>query len=134
MSERKTTRIDLTGQRFGKLVVQSVSDNTYHGGLLWFCLCDCGRVAEMRSDRLRQGAANSCGCMSRNNRSSAQRRRYSSEEALARRKESWKRADEKKQAIRKAEKLRPYSHGTLSAETNMVIDLFLYRTPPVQMA
>ena len=130
MSERRTTRIDLTGQRFGKLVVQCASGNIYHGGVLWYCLCDCGITTEMRGDRLRQGRANSCGCMSRNNRSSGQRKRYGSVESYSERRENWERSVNRKRAAREAEKLKPYSHGTLSALTNSVIDMFLYHHLP----
>lgn len=52
-------RIDLTSQRFGKLVVLS-----YAGGerSQWLCKCDCGKVIFVRSDHLRKQKTTSCGC------------------------------------------------------------------------
>lgn len=34
--------IDLTGKRFGKLVVESISKNNKNNNTRWNCLCDCG--------------------------------------------------------------------------------------------
>lgn len=50
---------NLKGMRFGRLVVQFFIPN--NGGR-WSCLCDCGSVAEIRSQNLRIGKTKSCGC------------------------------------------------------------------------
>ena len=55
-----TTRIDLTGRRFGRLVVR-----TYVGGRKWSCVCDCGANHDARSSHLRKGRIKSCGCLAR---------------------------------------------------------------------
>lgn len=55
---------DLTGQRFGELVVVSRS----HGvrkGIYWDCACSCGKKLIVESHRLRV-KAKSCGCISNN--------------------------------------------------------------------
>lgn len=55
--------IDLRGQPFGRLVVQSffgVSATTGHA--IWLCLCECGKEKKIRSSELRSGNAKSCGC------------------------------------------------------------------------
>ena len=49
--------IDLTGQRFGKLVAKE-----YAGKSRWQCLCDCGGMKEARADALKDGNVTSCGC------------------------------------------------------------------------
>ena len=53
---------DLTGKRFGKLVVVGLDDKgtrkTY-----WVCQCDCGNIKSVRSDSLQCGAIKSCGCL-----------------------------------------------------------------------
>jgi len=57
-------RKDLTGKRFGRLVVVGFSHRNkkhYH----WKCVCDCGNHSTTRSDRLKSGTAKSCGCLSR---------------------------------------------------------------------
>ena len=54
-------KIDLTGQRFGKLVV--VRDvGRKNGYVLWECLCDCGKHINTTSDNLRSENTKSCGC------------------------------------------------------------------------
>jgi hypothetical protein len=57
-------RLDLTGQRFGRLIVLEVAE-TRKGVLWWRCRCDCGVEVEVRSQQLRIGQAKSCGCLRR---------------------------------------------------------------------
>jgi hypothetical protein len=54
--------IDLTGQRFGKLVVEYEAGRSKEGGALWLCRCDCGSSITTRSNQLRRGRVVSCGC------------------------------------------------------------------------
>lgn len=54
--------IDLTGQRFGKLVVIKRAPNK-NKRTMWLCKCDCGNEVEVRSDQLRGGITKSCGCL-----------------------------------------------------------------------
>lgn len=57
-------KIDLTGKRFGKLVVQhELPPNKYHQ-LLWRCKCDCGNEVSPQGANLRYGRTTSCGCAS----------------------------------------------------------------------
>ena len=53
---------DLTGQRFGRLVVLGPAENasrkTYYD-----CQCDCGNVKSVRADSLVAGLIRSCGCL-----------------------------------------------------------------------
>lgn len=52
---------DLTGQRFGKLVV--VDRNFSHTGKVkWNCVCDCGNTCVCTSVNLKSGNSKSCGC------------------------------------------------------------------------
>lgn len=55
-------RQDLTGKRFGKLVVLAKSENRRRGHYLWICKCDCGNVCEKPTGELNAGTATSCGC------------------------------------------------------------------------
>lgn len=50
--------IDLTGQRFGRLMVMHRI-----GGRSWSCHCDCGKQRAFKSDNLRRGLTRSCGCL-----------------------------------------------------------------------
>ena len=57
-------KVDLTGQRFGKLVVVGECEERSNRGLvMWSCLCDCGKQTEVRTASLRNGSTMSCGCM-----------------------------------------------------------------------
>lgn len=56
--------IDLTGQRFGKLVVlEGGKERNKHGQIQWKCRCDCGEVKEVTGAKLRLGRIKSCGCL-----------------------------------------------------------------------
>lgn len=62
--------IDLTGQRFGKLVVTEIGEKHPIGknGTMkqyWICQCDCGKTKEICGDNLRSGVSKSCGCETR---------------------------------------------------------------------
>ena len=54
-------RLDLTGQRFGKLTALRPAESI-GGGTAWVCRCDCGRETVVRTDNLRYGRSKSCGC------------------------------------------------------------------------
>jgi len=54
--------IDLTGQRFGRLVVKSYS-HKYDRYSYWLCVCDCGKTAVVRGANLKSGKTRSCGCL-----------------------------------------------------------------------
>lgn len=58
---------DLTGQRFGLLVVvERAEDRIYSNGqhkIYWLCQCDCGNRKIIHSGSLKSGATTSCGCI-----------------------------------------------------------------------
>lgn len=56
--------IDLTGQRFGRLLVVARAPNR-GDATAWRCACDCGGSAEIRGYLLKQGESKSCGCLRR---------------------------------------------------------------------
>ena len=55
--------IDLTGKRFGKLVVLKRTQSDKYGHSRWICLCDCGNIKETSGDNLLRGFCSSCGCV-----------------------------------------------------------------------
>lgn len=65
--------IDLTGQRFGRLVVRLEVGRT-RGGICWRCECDCGEQIEAISGHLRHGTR-SCGCLKRDQAAQVGRRK-----------------------------------------------------------
>lgn len=55
-------RLNLVGERFGKLVVLSTAPPKY-GRSAFLCLCDCGAQKSICGSSLARGASRSCGCM-----------------------------------------------------------------------
>ena len=57
-----TKKIDLTGERFGKLTVLAPAENI-GSRTAWLCRCDCGRELVAKTVHLRAGKVRSCGCL-----------------------------------------------------------------------
>lgn len=55
--------IDLTGQRFGRLVALGIAGRD--NGVIWRCRCDCGQEHRAKAGHLRSGSVVSCGCAAR---------------------------------------------------------------------
>jgi hypothetical protein len=55
--------IDLTGQRFGRLIALRRQENDQFGKARWLCRCDCGGETITRSNTLRKRETRSCGCL-----------------------------------------------------------------------
>lgn len=55
--------IDLTGKRFGRLIVIRRMDHDKWGHSTWLCQCDCGKEKIIRSDHLLSNKIQSCGCL-----------------------------------------------------------------------
>lgn len=56
-------RLDLTGQRFGKLTVIKFSHRGKWNKSCWLCKCDCGNEKIVNIQNLRDGHTRSCGCL-----------------------------------------------------------------------
>ncbi len=55
---------DLTGKRFGKLlVIKRRYPNNNRGRAMWLCKCECGNTKTIRSDKLLSGTTQDCGCV-----------------------------------------------------------------------
>lgn len=61
----KKTLMDLTGQRFGKLVAirKDMEASCTRGNTYWLCVCDCGKYRSIKYSHLLSGNSKSCGCM-----------------------------------------------------------------------
>ena len=57
--------LDLSGQRFGRLIAieRAYRNNNY--SWFWRCVCDCGKDTIVNGTRLRNGSTQSCGCLRR---------------------------------------------------------------------
>jgi hypothetical protein len=64
------TPIDITGQRFGRLIALALHSNWQkkpHRDRHWICVCDCGTQKIVSQNVLRRGTTLSCGCLTREN-------------------------------------------------------------------
>lgn len=61
----QNNKINLIGQKFGKLIVVAESPRRQNdGGFYWYCDCDCGtKHHEVSGHHLRLGNIQSCGCI-----------------------------------------------------------------------
>lgn len=61
----KNCAIDITGQRFGKLVaLERIPSKDKNKHTNWKCQCDCGNIAYIDLGNLMSGKSQSCGCTS----------------------------------------------------------------------
>ncbi len=56
---------DLTGQRFGKLLVLEELPDRINKRIVWRCQCDCGEPIDVKGIYLTTGQTTSCGCIKR---------------------------------------------------------------------
>lgn len=59
-------KLDLIGQRFGRLTVIKAAESTPRGKSRWVCRCDCGKECTVLGLNLRRGHTASCGCLREN--------------------------------------------------------------------
>jgi hypothetical protein len=55
--------LDLSNQRFGRLIVIRLALRRPGGERRWVCRCDCGNLKVVIPDSLRRGTTRSCGCL-----------------------------------------------------------------------
>ena len=61
--KRENHEKDITGQRFGNLLVLSkTKQRDINSSVVWKCLCDCGNITYSNSSNLKRGHTTSCGC------------------------------------------------------------------------
>src|SRR5690625_7299109 len=56
-------KLDLTGVRFGRLVVKKELPQEDSSSPRWLCQCDCGNEKISTTIVLRRGECKSCGCL-----------------------------------------------------------------------
>ena len=56
-------KIDIIGQKFGRLTVIEDSGERKGREVVWICKCECGGILKVRSYDLRSGHTSSCGCL-----------------------------------------------------------------------
>lgn len=63
--------IDLTGQKFSRLIVVERASNSRSGRVRWLCRCDCGKQIVVHGSALRICHTQSCGCLQKERTSKA---------------------------------------------------------------
>jgi len=60
--------VDLSGKRFGKLLVNKLAGSSRGGSKLWECICDCGnkKLVTTRHLNRKNNNVRSCGCLNYN--------------------------------------------------------------------
>lgn len=56
--------IDISNQRFGKLIAIQRVPSGIGNRTIWLCRCDCGTIKTVQTGNLRNGDTKSCGCAS----------------------------------------------------------------------
>ena len=63
MNKRSYNFKDLTGQKFGRLIVIKFVGTDHNQKSLWLCKCQCGKEKIFGGSNLRNGNSKSCGCL-----------------------------------------------------------------------
>lgn len=53
---------DISGQRYGRLLVLEYVGQSQNKKAQWMCLCDCGETKVVLANNLKSGCTTSCGC------------------------------------------------------------------------
>lgn len=61
----KPKYVDLTGKKFGNLIVMKRINNNKRGEAVWECHCKCGNIVYTTSGSLNSGNTQGCGCKSK---------------------------------------------------------------------
>ena len=57
-------KVNLTGLRFGKLIVEAATDmRSSKGNQIWKCKCNCGNICYVSTNHLQSHNTQSCGCL-----------------------------------------------------------------------
>lgn len=54
---------NILGKKFGRLTVFERAKSDRNRNALWNCICECGNVCTVSTERLRSGTTRSCGCL-----------------------------------------------------------------------
>lgn len=73
--------LDLTGKKYGRWTVIEKAKSKANASLndrenYWKCICECGKVKEIRGSSLRNGNSKSCGCFAKEQTSKFVRENY----------------------------------------------------------
>lgn len=69
-------KLNLAGQKYNKLTVLEEA-SSIGGRSAWRCQCDCGNIKNIKTEELRSGGTQSCGCWNKEQRSLRSENMYS---------------------------------------------------------
>ena len=61
----KGNSLNITGNRYGKLIALEPTEKRVSSNVVWKCQCDCGNICEVSLGYLQNGNVKSCGCIGR---------------------------------------------------------------------
>jgi hypothetical protein len=60
----KFTPVNIAGKKFSRLTaVRPTGERASNGGIMWHCICECGKAHVAQAGELRRGTVQSCGCL-----------------------------------------------------------------------
>lgn len=62
-SRKPTGRIDISGQKYGRLTAIKFAETDKGGHSKWLCVCECGTEKVVYGTSLKSGVTKSCGCL-----------------------------------------------------------------------
>lgn len=81
---------DLTGQKFGRLVVIRKDHVARNHNIAWLCKCDCGNYHITTTANLHRGSAKSCGCLQKESAADTARKRTTHGKSKTRLHKEWR--------------------------------------------
>lgn len=66
--------VDITNQKFGKLIALYPTEKRSGKNVVWHCKCECGNECDISSNHLRRGETKSCGCLHKQRASEANKK------------------------------------------------------------
>lgn len=57
------SKVDITGQKFNRLLILEKSIKNKYQEYFWKCLCDCGNIKDILQSKIIGGRTKSCGCL-----------------------------------------------------------------------
>ena len=69
--------LNLVDQKYGRLNVIKKTSCVGAKRPIWECICECGKIKNIKQENLRDGSTKSCGCLNNEKRSARAKNMYS---------------------------------------------------------
>lgn len=64
-NSKNYNKLELSGHKYGRLLVIRPIGRNKHLQIIWECLCECGNLTKTLATKLKSGRAVSCGCINK---------------------------------------------------------------------